>query len=494
MKKIIIASFLLLVSFFVQGQEMVGLISGNHHVNYSSTINPSALHNSKNYLEFNLVGFSANLDIQNLNFDLKNFPPSELISGNTNKYVLDYISLDTNKKVDMYQNARIILPGISYIHNRHAFSLNSSVREHFYIKGMSGEITVFMMNEGLSYKPYHNKLLQNERIEISALLWNEIRLGYSYMIKQERHQRIAVGINLKRLYGGTNFNIRFTNLDFTPIDNGTLSVHNMNMDIESSLFFDPSTNNFNNSDPLIKGKGWGFDLGITYYYSEKGFKKNHNKQACKIPYQEYDYRIGFSVIDIGAIKFNNNAWKTSDFNNGNSTWYHLNNFQFNGMNNMIDSLNTHIFNNQGTLSAESYNALLPAALSVQFDLRFQKNFYLNTTWIHGFRYQKNVPVRPAVIALTPRFEKNHLELAFPLLMYDYRSPRAGFFVRYRFLSIGTDRLGMFFNKQEFDGFDVYASLTFRLQKGKCGLFSKKKKLCEAYDSGKTRHSKKRKNW
>ncbi len=493
MRKLILIG-LLLINSFVNGQEMLGLISGNNHVTYSAAINPSSLHNSKNYLEFNLIGLGAHVNSRNIHLDLSKTTFSELISGTSNLDLMDQIRLDTNKRTGIYNNFSITLPSISYIHKRHAFSLRTTIREQFYIRGFSGELTVFMLNEALSYTPYHGKLIQNENVKMNAMVWNEINLGYSYMLRQEFHHRLAIGLNLKRLYGLTNLNIQFNNLNFTPVDNGTLAIHNMDMTLQSALTFNPETNNFEFINPLIKGKGWGFDIGLTYYFRDKGYKKTYNKRPCEIPYQDYDYRIGFSILDIGAIKFDQNSWKSKNFENGSNTWYGLNHYQFNGLNNMIDSLNQNIFKNEGSISAESYQAYLASAFSIQADFKLKNGFHLNTTWIHGFQYNRNVPLRPAVIAFTPRFEYKHFEVALPLLMYDYHNPRIGLFIKYRFLSIGSDNLGMLFNKTQFKGFDVYASITFRLKKGKCGLFSRKSEFCPAYESGMTRNNKKRRKW
>jgi hypothetical protein len=75
--------------------------------------------------------------------------------------------------------------------------------------------------------------------------------------------------------------------------------------------------------------------------------------------------------------------------------------------------------------------------------------------------------RPAELSITPRYETRWLEVSLPVSLYDWYLPRVGLAIRVYGFTIGCDKLGGFFNFNDFTGMDVYFSIKYFLDKGLC---------------------------
>ena len=90
--------------------------------------------------------------------------------------------------------------------------------------------------------------------------------------------------------------------------------------------------------------------------------------------------------------------------------------------------------------------------------------------------------RPALIAITPRYETRLFEINLPVSLYDFRDPAIGLAVRIYSLVIGTEKLGTFLNLTDVRGMDVYFSLGININPKKKEWQSKKSKSvnCDSY--------------
>ena len=119
------------------------------------------------------------------------------------------------------------------------------------------------------------------------------------------------------------------------------------------------------------------------------------------------------------------------------------------------------------LRGNSIKVGLPTALSVQMDINYTGNWYINGILIYPLMLRSAGIVRPAQLAVTPRYETDHFEVDLPVSMYDFKRPRIGISMRLFFLTIGTDKLGGFFNLSDFTGMDFYMALKWNFLKGQC---------------------------
>jgi hypothetical protein len=189
------------------------------------------------------------------------------------------------------------------------------------------------------------------------------------------------------------------------------------------------------------------------------------KKLCQQKHQTYKYKLGFSIVDFGFLKFSNGANNTK-FNESmgnidsvqvtvNDSTYYI----------TSDSINN---SNNSSLYKKSYSVYLPAGFCVQLDYRVSEHWYINGLFVKGMNLSPEFVRRPTLIAITPRYEKRWFEVNFPVGISDLKYFKMGVSVRLWNFIIGTDNLlgsvGVGANKS----LDAYLSLRMNFQKGKCG--------------------------
>jgi hypothetical protein len=242
----------------------------------------------------------------------------------------------------------------------------------------------------------------------------------------------------------------------------------MNAEIGMSLPVDYQTNVLN-TEKIFKGGGFGLDVGITYKRLLNYHQEQYFNTLCAQPYEDYLYRIGVSLIDIGGIRFNNNAVKMN-IDNRSSYWNNINKMNFSSVDQFLDTLSYQFYGD--TVSAytgDKFTMWLPSALSVQFDYHLTKHWFLNSSLIYGFPMSKSSIVRPSELSVTPRFETSIFEFSMPFSLYDWKLPRLGLALRVYGITVGTDKLGGFFSYSNFTGLDFYFSIKLFFNKGNCRL-------------------------
>jgi hypothetical protein len=256
------------------------------------------------------------------------------------------------------------------------------------------------------------------------------------------------------------------NIDYMLLNKDTAIVYNLNAEAGFSFPVDYQTNNFINK-PIFRGGGFGFDIGLTYKKTLKGQQNIHYSDICSQPFVPYRYKIGVSIIDIGRISFKKNAQKLI-FNDVDTYWPDISDFNYRNIDSTIIELSQRFYNNDSELVAgDKIKIGLPTALSIQLDVHYTGNWYVNGTFIYPIRMFNASLIRPAQIAICPRFETNLFEIDLPVSLYDFSKPRIGLSARLGILTIGTDKLGGFFHYNDFTGLDFYFAVKLSFIKGHC---------------------------
>jgi hypothetical protein len=109
---------------------------------------------------------------------------------------------------------------------------------------------------------------------------------------------------------------------------------------------------------------------------------------------------------------------------------------------------------------------LPAAVCLQFDYHYYKNWFFNGTFVQGLNLSDEFVRRPTMLAFTPRFEKRRFEVSMPLSVSDMKYFRMGLAVRFWSFTIGTDNLLGSAGVGSNAGFDIYTSIKITFDKGR----------------------------
>ena len=471
MRKIIILLLFIIVLIPVKAQEMLGIVNSNYAGSVGSIINPSSIVNSKLYMDINLVTadiFAQNnyLYIHGEDYKLFQFlkrDPEFPMYGENNQAFDHYL----NEKLKYgFSNVRIIGPSAMVVKGNHAFALTTGVRTMVSLNRIPYEIANFAY-EGLYYPSQFNINYNDHDFDMTAMAWGEIGLTYAYIFKKIYNNQFSAGITLKRLFGYSGGYMRVNNIDYVVPNDSTADIRNLDAEVGYSLPLNYYNNDFPDDGKFFKGGGFGLDIGITYQKKARGYSNRKYNKLCQQPYEDYVYRIGISIIDIGSIKFKENAQKHV-YDNVSTYWEEIDTLKYHNIHELSQTISNQFYGDPDeSLKSNKISISLPAAFSFQVDYHYNKNWYINSTFIYPVKLGKISLRRPSQISITPRYEKMHYEFAVPISLYDFKQPRIGLSVRLYFLTIGTDKLGGFFGFNDFTGMDIYFSVKINFQKGFC---------------------------
>ncbi len=462
-KKFFLIMILGLVSLFGSGQEMWGVVNGNYAGINSTLINPAGMLHSKLYLDVNIV--TADFFIENNAFYIHkgDYKPISFLrsSDNLPKYGKDELPFDyyrNDQRKDLHISTLVMGPSFSISRADDAFGFRTGFRTIISGRDIPYEIIPFSY-EGLNYDPLHNINFDDDDMLLTGMAWTEIGLSYARMLYRRGPDHLSAGITAKFLFGMAGAYLDIENLDYIVNNDSTLNIRN----IRGELGYAVS----DNGGPLFNGKGFSFDVGVVYEKKSRGYASSRSGKLCKTPYEDYRYRIGLSLLDLGIMNFKSNAQRHV-YDDVGTFWEHVDTVNFRNIDQLTQMVSGVFYGDPtASLAEERMKMILPASLSVQWDYHFRKQWYLNATAIQPLMARKAYIYKPAQVSITPRYETQWLEFSMPVSLYDYRYPRVGLAARFWFFTIGTDKLLGFFNITDFTGMDIYVSLKFNFLKGKC---------------------------
>jgi hypothetical protein len=435
----------------------------------SEWINPSFISNSPYICDFNLVTADVYSDNNYLYLyptnvpDLlddwgKNTPKIDNAEykkhGSWSKYLLE--DKDNNSwRKNAYVSVLAQGPSLMLSVKKWNFAFEDAARAAVSVVGISknGAKLVF---ENTTYIPLQNKDLIIPRARANAAVWDEYGITAARDITNNHDWAVKGGITLKHINGYAGGYCLNKGID--------ISVPN-----DSTLYFKKLSAKFGyaanlNNPATVCGKGASTDLGVTI--EKKTIKNTYQcPNFCDKQLElQYLWKLGFSLIDIGYIHFNEN---TNNYVIDNSTdyWVNFSKIKTKGVNG-FDSLMKAHFSNLIT-SNNDFTMMLPWAASMQFNYNIGYNLYINGTWVQRIPHFGLPGIdRVNSISITPMYDTRRFGVAMPFVFYQYMWPRIGVAFRFNnFLVIGTDKIGAFIG-QQLSGEDLYISLKINFLK-KC---------------------------
>jgi len=444
--------FLLFVlgSFAASAQEDLGISNSNYAGVNGIRLNPSSMVDSWAFMDIHLVGSSvfADNNYVYLSKDEFSFWNDVDLSGGDNTSIPEPKMNDNNSKKHGVVDAAVYGPSFMISHKNSAFAFHTGVRTYTNINNISPEVAKFIAN-GLTYTPQHGINFLHDKFRVNTMSWGEVGLSYGTIVyKQEKHM-ITAAATIKKLIGLQAVSINVENVDYEVIDTTDLQVN----DITAQYGFGDV--GFNS------GKGWGGDIGFTY----KRMKEDvtyyvPHSQSNSCGHIDHDYKIGVSLIDIGAIKFTDATY--GGLNNSSAYWNGYDSTDVDGIEG-ADSLIQSYFSN--VTSGTEFKSTMPMALSVQFDKNFGKGFFMNFTAVQGITGVKKMGLhRSSIIGITPRFETKRFEVAVPISVYEFQRPHVGLAFRFNSVIIGSDNIAPFFVRSNVYGADIYFAIKYTIFK------------------------------
>lgn len=469
-------------SSIAPGQDMLGLTAGNYAGTSSISMNPAYMPSSRYYLDFNLLEvhsyFGNNYHyIHGHDLNLLN-----LLSGGP------YPSYgESNAFTDIYRNKAdkrgyagwtIRGPAGMMVYGEHAFGFQINFRNHSSFGNLPYDIANFLY-EALDYYPQHDILYSHkDPSQAASLTWMEIGLSYAMNFHRNKWEYWSAGITLKPLLGISGLYGNLNHVDYYVDNDSLVFVDNLNMEYGYSLPLDYKTNAIYQG-PFIRGAGIGFDIGMMYQKTERGHSTRVVTRLCDQQFEDYRYRFGLSLLDVGVISFTKRAEKRV-FNDASTVWIKRHDTLPEGsIDEINDKLDAYFSDYSGqSVKDDRFSMMLPPALSFQADYAVRNDLYLSGMFIWGFNPGKSFLNRPTVIAITPRYETPETGFALPVSVASSRwnALRLGFYFRYYNVYIGSDKIGSILGLSDFSGADLYFGIKLNLSrnlnmnylKGNCG--------------------------
>ncbi len=445
-------------------QEMWGVVGGNYAGINGALLNPSSILHSKLYLDINIAAADVFLENNAFYIHREDYHPISFLKSSDNlpaygkdDLPFDYYSNKQRKNIHLSGNIRG--PSLSVVRGYQAFGFVSGFRTVFSGRDIPYEV-IPLSYEGLNYEPLQNINFNDDQMLITGMAWFEMGLTYARSIIKQGRNQLSAGVTAKFLLGYAGAYLDIENIDYIVNNDSTLNIRNVRGELGFSSSSLPG-------DRFFSGKGLSVDLGITYVKKKRGYSNWSGNKLCRQQAEDYYYKLGVSLLDLGWMHFSNGA-QGHDYNDVGRFWENVDTVNFRNLDYFTQLLSNEFYGDpNASLSADRIKILLPSALSVQFDYHINQQWYVHGVVVQALKTGKSYLYRPAQLAVIPRYETKYLEFSVPITLYDYRYPRFGLSARFWFLTIGTDNMLGFLNLTDFTGMDLYFSLKFNFLKGKC---------------------------
>lgn len=468
----------ILFSVTVTAQERLGVIGSNFAGSQGVMINPSSIVNSKLFMDVNILSFDVSTQNNYLYIPKEDYSLGGLIKEidrnikfyNENGNWMDRDSMlfhestfQHGKDIYSFFNATVMGPSAMYSINDQAFGFYSAFRNMGHVKGVPFEQANFAY-WGFNFNDQLSTQYSSSGYGGAAASWLELGFTYARVLKKTYNKHLSAGITLKRMMSYAGSYLDINNVSYEINASYSAIVDESDFGFGYALPIDYQSNEYNGLSVL--GRGWGFDLGITYQLKTRGYELTKYKRACEQEFEPYIFKLGVSLIDIGKMKYNSNA-RAHEYS-GSMYWESIDTLQFRSVMQISTDLSNRYYGSPTeSLRDTTFSIGLPTTLSIQADYHYDKNIYFGGLLMMPLKISKNQLRRPSLIAFIPRYESKNFEVSTPFSLYNFNSLRMGLSVRYGPLTLGTDKLGAFLGASDLDGFDIYFMLKINFLKGRC---------------------------
>ncbi len=466
----------------IKAQNQFGLTSDNYAGLYSLQVNPANICFQPVTYEFNILGADANLNNNNF-FSSPTFVPQLGFNNNFNRFRFENLKFipDSFKsgnlllKKDLQSHGYVFgginILGPSYlfaISRKTSLAITTAFRTHLSATHIN-TIAANSFFEGLSYNPIKNKQFKMENTKLSFGSWAELGFSYAHVIIDNKNYTHRLGFSVKALFGIAGGYI---------YDNG----YNGWIDGGNKLIFDssnfsyaysgPSTSkkykNTSNSGVSLNGIGASFDIGYSVQNNAiDGTRSCPNLYQYGNNTKVYNWKAGISLLDIGAIQYFKNSFATNIIN-GSLNWTKFDTISAYDIT-VIDATLRSYVGAEKTQTFKSFWLILPSAISLQYDYNLNSMFYINASIVQRITLAKMPSLsRMNSVAIIPRYENEKLTVCMPFILNEYKDINLGLAIRYKNVTIGSDRFGETFGLQNLYGANLYFAYRYSFINRKIG--------------------------
>jgi len=423
--------------------------------------NPSTIVDSRAFIDVNIVGFSVFARNNLVYLPGKSFSIRDIASVEEPSYNR------ANAPYHAYADVRVHGPSATFAVGRHAFGIHTRFRTVADVRGLP-ESLGYYLTEGFQYRQQMGVQHQVKDARIGGLSWLEAGVSYGTILSRSGGMITQGAISVRRLIGIMGAGMRIDNWNYMVVDSSNMVTSRFQGEYG---FNDPGAEPFN----WRNGGGWGVDLGVTFKQRLKESSNYEPHSPCTDG--DYRYRLGFSILDIGAVRFRGPFYRNQFDQSDSSEWNDFSNTTAEDVADVDSLFNSGLGVAQENSDQQRFVMMLPTALSVQFDYNLDHGFYVHSVLTAGVPWKNRLGVqRASYLGVIPRWEKKRFEVSMPLSLYEFKYPQVGVMFRLNSLIIGSDNLGWLLFNQNMFGADIYFALKYTMFKHwKCGQSKRKMK-------------------
>ena len=473
-----LAIVFLIMSFVLVNDATAQFIgtSTNYSGSRGRAINPSLMTTSYVYADFGL-----NLDVLTYNnlvylhaSDYQNFMKKNFVTSNYNLNGTNHdVGFDINGKPKNLHEA-FDFNIISAMYNPDGKTAwGFFINNRAYVNGSRFPYEIIEQNIlGVEDGYFDGRHFNWKNVRFDMMAWSEIGASWSTVLFDRSEDKIDVGVTGKGLIGYTGIAINVNEADMDFINKDTATIHKLDaLAVMSGPFnFAEKFDDGEVFDPtkFVNGIGAGFDIGVTYTSKSDNRMNSKVDRPCAANRISYNWRLGLSLLDVGAIRFSNNTRKYK-LNFNEDKLFDAKVFDsIVSIDGIMDTLCGLFYNNPSeAYNGKNYFMGLPTAASIQFDYCISDNVYVNATWIQPIKMFRYSSQRAAMLIVEPRYESQYFDFTLPVTLYNYERIFLGAEMRVAFLTVGTHNIFNLLGIGDSYGLDAYVALKFNLYKGQC---------------------------
>ena len=481
---------IILSTTLVSAQNYLGIPTSNYSGVMGTDLNPASFVDGRFKVDINLASLSFNAWQNAMTFDTRDMPKwwvksfSENINGSNpyndwiqpestfmDRYITRTYDANSENTLGLYNNIQLdVLNFMFHVNRKIAVGAAVKLRSITNLDDVDPKLAL-LSEEDYDIPSLWNTRFNEELLDLNHMTWAEYGLIYSQLLKDDGEHFLKFGGKAKWLSGYSAAYIHTSNFEYNLFNEDTTQY--LAGDFEyghSSGILENIEGNNNNSTESISKFGIGLDLGFIYEWrpdwKEYKYDMDGETNLWRRDKEKYKIRAGFSVLDIGGMKFQKGG-VSQNFSVNTGDLFAFRD-AFDGDESLVDvdeTIDSLIQNDAGWSTNgtddRTFFMQLPTAVSVQFDYHIWKYFYVNATGIISIQNRKNPHrVRTAnQFSVTPSFDHSWFGVHLPMSYNNYSKFKAGLGARLGPLTVGVNDFRVLFaTGKKIRGAGAYAGL------------------------------------
>ena len=442
-------------------QQIFGLQNSNYGGLYRASYNPSVLGGSKQKFQLNLGTIGSSIDRRYFVFIGKNSIVYPLLAAHSTKELYGRSrtmgSLIDNDPVYLVSEIRWPSAMIS-LGKYHGIAFQ--IRSRGFVQGSNILDPI---------KNLYTKRLDTESTPAVTGSWgdfglaqhsfSEMAFSYGVQLLDTEAQKFRFGLSVKKLFGARTAYVQ-GNIPHYEIrgvaglsGSSELVVNDFNYQVGYSQI-NKGLKIANLFDKEQYGSGWGVDLGFTFELGSTWTNKKESYDESPV----YLLRLGASITDLATIKYQtSNSYLATGYQSqgviGQSQLERISDFGAEGFISLFPTQSDTTF---------TRSMKLPAALNLEADLQLIKGFFVNISRSQRVNANSDRVLdiyQPNRTTLTPRFENEDSDVAFPISFIEGNKKVAiGAMAHFGPIFLGFSNLNVLFKKKDANAM-VYVGLS-----------------------------------